>query len=117
MGRHKKDNRLEDFKYTLIGEIVEEKQPEELVNLLVAYDKLLDILEKNKKPVVIDNMEKMKAKAQFIARKAFPIVQPCSKSDCTKLGERHHDDYTKPLEIMWLCLSHHAQRHAELDLD
>ena len=31
---------------------------------------------------------------------------------CDKLGDAHHEDYTKPLEIMWLCRSHHHKRHA-----
>ena len=26
----------------------------------------------------------------------------------------HHEDYSKPLEVVWLCAHHHQQRHAEL---
>lgn len=48
MGRPRKDKRLEQFKPTLIGKIIEEKQPSELVNLLVAYDKLVDIIKREK---------------------------------------------------------------------
>ncbi len=29
------------------------------------------------------------------------------KIDCNKIGEKHHDDYTKPLEIRYLCKKHH----------
>lgn len=35
----------------------------------------------------------------------------CGSSDGT---EAHHPDYGKPLEIVWLCRSHHAQLHAGL---
>jgi hypothetical protein len=27
----------------------------------------------------------------------------------------HHDDYTKPLEVRWLCRMHHRQHHARVD--
>ena len=30
---------------------------------------------------------------------------------CGKIGEAHHEDYTKPLEIIWLCSLHHAEHH------
>lgn len=29
---------------------------------------------------------------------------------CGKKGEAHHDDYSKPLEIIWLCRGHHLER-------
>ena len=37
---------------------------------------------------------------------------------CEKCGDEnshgHHEDYSKPLEVMWLCALHHAARHKEL---
>lgn len=41
------------------------------------------------------------------------------KGDCELCGteeriEAHHPDYTKPLEVQWLCISHHRQLHADL---
>lgn len=33
---------------------------------------------------------------------------------CGAKGHAHHDDYSKPLDIIWLCHSHHMERHAML---
>jgi len=37
---------------------------------------------------------------------------PCIK--CGNNAEAHHEDYTKPLDITWLCFTHHRERHEEL---
>ena len=33
---------------------------------------------------------------------------------CDKIGEGHHPDYTKPLEVIWMCSSHHKRFHNNL---
>ena len=48
-----------------------------------------------------------------IAQRAHPIRQKCSVDGCDTPGERHHEDYSKPTEIVWLCRTHHRPgRHA-----
>lgn len=41
-----------------------------------------------------------------------------TKELCEKCGDpetqAHHDDYSKPLEVNWLCVKHHNDRHVEL---
>ena len=51
---------------------------------------------------------------QLIQKQAVyhnPIRQSCSIKGCDVLGERHHPDYTKPKEIIWLCKTHHESLH------
>jgi hypothetical protein len=37
--------------------------------------------------------------------------QPCEV--CGLKAEKHHDDYSKPLEIRWLCRRHHRDHHSK----
>ena len=41
------------------------------------------------------------------------IRQPCIRCGAEK-SLAHHDDYDKPLDVMWLCQPCHKQRHKEL---
>ena len=36
--------------------------------------------------------------------------QPCFI--CGEKAEAHHPDYSRPLDVVWLCSSHHKQAHA-----
>ena len=37
------------------------------------------------------------------------IRQPCEI--CGAVAQAHHDDYSKPLDVRWLCSEHHAEWH------
>ena len=37
--------------------------------------------------------------------------QPCSMCNY-EITEAHHEDYSKPLEVEWLCVAHHRKRHS-----
>lgn len=39
---------------------------------------------------------------------------PCEKCGSTLKIHAHHDDYFKPMDIKWLCATHHRARHREL---
>jgi len=39
--------------------------------------------------------------------------EPCEVCGVTKYIHGHHDDYSKPLEVRWLCAKHHHRYHAK----
>jgi len=44
-------------------------------------------------------------------KKGFLERQPCQMCGTTNHVHAHHDDYSKPLDVMWLCPVHHRARH------
>lgn len=38
---------------------------------------------------------------------------PCSVCSAVE-AHAHHDDYSKPLDVIWLCHAHHMERHSML---
>lgn len=39
----------------------------------------------------------------------------CERCNCDGKLHAHHEDYSKPLDVMWLCTSCHGKRHKELN--
>lgn len=37
--------------------------------------------------------------------------KPCEVCGTVERVQAHHDDYSKPLEVRWLCTSHHREEH------
>lgn len=56
--------------------------------------------------------EKLRARAQcaYAIRSGKLIRQPCAACGNPK-SEAHHDDYSKPLNVEWLCRQCHAAAH------
>ncbi len=64
--------------------------------------------------------EKWDARAKLrYAVKVGKIIKPvhCEKCDEIKKLHGHHEDYSKPLDVMWLCIRCHNERHAYLKLN
>ena len=62
------------------------------------------------------NPEKYKAhkKVEYALVSGKMVRQPCERCGMGELVHAHHDDYTKPLDVRWLCPLHHRERHREL---
>lgn len=45
------------------------------------------------------------------------IKKPCEVCGTEEKVEAHHEDYSKPLDVMWLCFKHHRERHGQEVLD
>ena len=71
----------------------------------------------NGKRLKSKNWDKVKLQGRdyvyFLVRKLEK--KPCEKCGTSKYVHAHHDDYSKPLDVLWLCPLHHKQRHKELD--
>lgn len=52
----------------------------------------------------------VRAKAKMALRRGALVRQPCEV--CGAAAEMHHDDYTKPTAVRWLCRAHHLAWHA-----
>lgn len=51
---------------------------------------------------------------QTAVRNGALIKSPCQVCGRAVRIHAHHDDYSKPLDVIWLCHQHHMQRHAML---
>ena len=58
------------------------------------------------------NKGKAKSAVGLAIKKGKLTRQPCEKCGAEKT-DAHHDDYAKPLEVRWLCRSHHIQWHVD----
>lgn len=63
----------------------------------------------------LNPIQRMKANCRsylnVYIRRGKIIPQPCEICNSTINIEAHHDDYTKPLDVKWLCRQHHLDHH------
>ena len=76
-----------------------------------------DLLYQIKKRQYEASPDKIKTRALTRANiKAGKLVKgPCEVCGTKEIIEAHHDDYTKPNQIRWLCREHHAAHHKALN--
>lgn len=41
--------------------------------------------------------------------------QPCRECGTIANVHAHHEDYSRPLDVVWLCRKHHMERHQQCD--
>ncbi len=51
--------------------------------------------------------------AQRAVQRGVLVRAPCERC-AAQVAQAHHEDYSKPLDVVWLCRRCHAARHAEL---
>jgi hypothetical protein len=68
--------------------------------------------------------ERMKDDPTYMARRSAVLAlnaavkkgeivrQPCEV--CGADAQAHHDDYSRPLDVRWLCTKHHAEHHTSI---
>jgi hypothetical protein len=63
------------------------------------------------------SQDKRRVAAHNAVARALKLGQltprPCEKCSC-EITVAHHEDYDKPLDVVWLCQSCHKKRHIEL---
>jgi hypothetical protein len=52
--------------------------------------------------------ERARSLLAYHVRKGYIVKQPCCRCGNTK-AQAHHPDYSKPLEIVWLCRACHME--------
>lgn len=57
--------------------------------------------------------EKARREMQSALRKGIIKREPCEVCDNPR-SQGHHEDYTKPLQVRWLCAIHHRQADDKL---
>lgn len=95
------------------GRIYYKNNKEKILDRVKKYQK-----ENAKERLIYDkNRDKFKMSARNKLRYAV-MVGKIKKQPCEICGEiktqGHHTDYSKPLDIMWLCTVHHGMQHRKM---
>ena len=68
----------------------------------------------------LEHPERKKAHAKLRYAVVSGRLQPwpvCAIPECSDKPEAHHPDYSRALDVVWLCPAHHKQAHALVSND
>lgn len=63
----------------------------------------IDLSEEQKKKATARSMVRVNVQRGKIKKADHCFIEDCSNTDL----EAHHQDYSKPLDVIWLCQHHH----------
>jgi len=72
----------------------------------------------------IRKISSRQARKSPVQRRAYSLVSlhkklynPCEYPNCKVVKtDAHHEDYSRPLDVIWLCRQHHADLHKYLKM-
>src|SRR4051794_38080208 len=63
---------------------------------------------------MVTNAHRVRNRAKMAVKRALATGElerlPCDRCGATP-ADAHHPDYTKPLDVRWLCRDHHTELH------
>lgn len=74
-------------------------------------EKVRLVRSKNQKDYIKKYPEKIKAHSIANNKINIPMAQLCEICNKHKAKHRHHEDYTKPLEVIFVCIKCHNNLH------
>jgi len=51
---------------------------------------------------------------KYAIKRGTLVRGPCTVCGATENIDGHHTDYTKPLDVVWLCKPHHREAHRQM---
>lgn len=101
------------------GHKYSDRRKKKYLNLtLEKKDKIKELARKNNKIYIKKHPEKIKARSiiyRMIKRGWLSRPTSCNKCGINEKTEAHHADYSKPLDVIWVCKKCHVAIHKDLE--
>ncbi len=89
------------------------------LDLIIKYEKMRTATpeRKEKRKAYLKKRDPVKLKAlakmHYALKTGRISKKQCEKCGSTTMVEGHHTDYSKPLDVVWLCRTHHKEAHGK----